>query len=117
VATMRSARTLALSLPEVTEQDHHGMASFRVRGTIFATVPDGTHLRLMVDEAEVHAACGEAPGACEPLYWGRKLAGVVVELPRVPAPLLRELVVEAWRRKAPPTLARSLDPPEGAGHV
>ena len=27
------------SLPESTEQDHHGMASFRVRGRIFATSP------------------------------------------------------------------------------
>ena len=41
MTTLRRARQLALALPEATEQDHHGMASFRVRGKIFATVPDG----------------------------------------------------------------------------
>jgi hypothetical protein len=109
MTTMRSVRSMALSLPESTEEDHHGMASFRVRGRIFATVPDPAHLRVMVDEAEVHAACAEASASCEPLYWGRRLAGVVVEVRTVPTPLLRELLAEAWRRKAPPALARTLD--------
>jgi hypothetical protein len=106
---MRSVRAMALALPEATEQDHHGMASFRVRGKIFATVPDTAHVRLMVDEPEVRAACAEAPASCEPLLWGTRLAGVAVEVRTVPAALLRELVVEAWRRKAPPALARTLE--------
>ncbi len=109
MATMRSVRSMALSLPESTEQDHHGMASFRVRGRIFATVPDPAHVRVMVDEPEVNAACAEASASCEPLYWGRRLAGVVVEVRTVPTPLLRELLAEAWRRKAPHALARTLD--------
>ena len=109
MVTMKAARSVALGLPEATEQDHHGMASFRVRGRIFATVPDERHLRVMVDEAEVQAACAEAPAACEPLFWGARLAGVVVELRSIPAPLLRELLAEAWRRKAPATLVRELD--------
>jgi len=36
------ARTYALSLPGAQEQIHHGMASFRVRGKIFATVTQNT---------------------------------------------------------------------------
>lgn len=99
---------MALGLPEATEEDHHGMPSFRVRGRIFATVPDQGHLRVMVDETEVHAACAESPASCERLLWGTRLAGVVVELRSVPTPLLRELLTEAWRRKAPVTLVRSL---------
>jgi hypothetical protein len=43
VLTLDLARALALALPEATEQEHHEMPSFRVRGRIFATVPDGTH--------------------------------------------------------------------------
>jgi hypothetical protein len=109
MTTMRAVRSMALSLPESTEEDHHGMASFRVRGRIFATVPDPAHLRVMVDEPEVNAACAEAPASCEPLYWGRRLAGVVIVVRTVPTPLLRELLAEAWRRKAPPALARTLD--------
>jgi hypothetical protein len=38
--TLSEARRLALSFAEVTEEDHHGIPSFRVRGKIFATVPD-----------------------------------------------------------------------------
>jgi hypothetical protein len=108
MATMRSVRSVALSLPSSTEEDHHGMASFRVGGKIFATVPDAAHLRVMVDEQEARAACAEAPRSCELLFWGQRLAGVVIEVRTMPAPLLRELLEEAWRRKAPPGLARSL---------
>jgi len=45
VGDLAQARSLALSLPEATEQDHHGMPSFRVRGKIYATVPDDEHIR------------------------------------------------------------------------
>ena len=109
MATMRTARLMALGLPEATEQDHHKMASFRVRGKIFATVPDRDHVRIMVDEAEVNAACAESPASCDPLFWGARLAGVGVELRSVPTPLLRELFAEAWRRKAPAALVRAFD--------
>jgi hypothetical protein len=45
--------------PGVTEEDHHGIASFRVGGKIFATVPDVDHIRVMVDEDEIRAAVAE----------------------------------------------------------
>jgi hypothetical protein len=109
MATMRSVRSMALSLPESIEQDHHGMPSFRVRGKIFATVPDVAHLRVMVDEHEARVACAEVPTSCELLFWGQRLAGVVVEVRTAPPPLVRELLAAAWRRKAPPALARSFD--------
>jgi hypothetical protein len=105
---MRAARELALSLPEASEQDHHGMPSFRVRSKIFATVPDVRHLRIMVAEPEVLAAVAEDPASCEPLYWGTRLAGVTVTLRSASAAIVKELLVEAWLRKAPPALARTL---------
>lgn len=107
--TPKAARALALALPEATEQDHHGMASFRVRGRIFATVPDPGHVRIMVAEDDVLAACAEAPRACERLLWGTRLAGVVVELRAAPAALVAELFESAWRRKAPASLVRAYD--------
>ena len=106
---MRAARAIALSLPEAAEQDHHGMNSFRVRSKIFATVPDDAHLRIMVAEPEVLAACAEDARSCEPLHWGAKLSGVTVTLRSATPQLVRELLVEAWLRKAPPALARQLD--------
>ena len=71
-----SARAFALSLPATTEEPHFDMASFRVRGKIFATVPpDDEHLHVFVDEGEVRAAVAEDPAAFEPLLWGQRLEG------------------------------------------
>jgi hypothetical protein len=108
VTTLARARRIALGLPEATEQEHHDMASFRVRGKIFATVPDDTHLRVMVDEVEIRAAVAENPTACQPFYWGKRLACVVVHLPRATAELVEELLIDAWTLKAPKRLLDQL---------
>jgi hypothetical protein len=106
MTTLSHARTFALALPEVTEEDHHGMPSFRIRGKIFATVPDDEHVRIMVDEHEIRAAVAEHPGACAELYWGKRLSCVVVELSRASGRLVDDLLSCAWERKAPARLAR-----------
>jgi hypothetical protein len=102
------ARTYALSLPEAEEQIHHGMPSFRVRGKIFATLPDADHIRVMAGEAEILAAVAEESSSCEQLYWGNRLACVVVDVRTVLPDLLRSLLSEAWWRKAPKPVAQSL---------
>jgi hypothetical protein len=109
VLTLDQARALAMALPEATEQEHHEMASFRVRGRIFATVPDESHIRVMVSEDDIAAAVAEYPEVCAPFYWGARLACVVVDLSAAAAPMVRELLTEAWRRKAPARLAAQLD--------
>ena len=109
---MHPAHAFALSLPEAVEQDHHGLASFRVRGRIFATVPDPEHLRIMVDEGEMRAAVAENPRAFAELWWGSRPAGLVVDLRVAPPDHVRELLTEAWRRRAPRTLVQAFD---GAG--
>lgn len=53
--TISETLEFALRLPEVAEQAHHGILSLRVGGRIFATVPDDTHLRVMVDESAIRA--------------------------------------------------------------
>src|SRR5271163_4229782 len=104
MTTLAQARKIALALPEATEEDHHELTSFRVRGKIFATVPDDTHLRVMVDEVEIRAAVAENPKACQPFSWGKRLACVVVHLPRAKAVLVEELLTDAWAQKAPKRL-------------
>ncbi|MDQ1368923.1 MAG: hypothetical protein QOF20_1276, partial [Acidimicrobiaceae bacterium] len=54
MTTLDEARAVALALPEVATQDHHGIDSFRVRGKIFASVPDDDHIRVMVDEDDTN---------------------------------------------------------------
>jgi hypothetical protein len=103
------AHAFALSLPEAVEQDHHGLPSFRVRGKIFATVPDPDHLRVMVDEGEIRASVAEDPAAFAEFWWGRRLACLVVDLRVAPPDQVRELLTEAWRRRAPRTLVRAFD--------
>jgi hypothetical protein len=107
---MRSARELALGLAETTEQDHHGMPSWRVRGKIFATVPDEHHVRVMVDKDDIRAVVAQHPNACEEFWWGTKLRCVVVDLRSAPGQLVKELLLDAWRRKAPRQLVRDSDP-------
>ena len=98
------ARRVALSFPEVTEQDHHGMASFRVRGKIFTTVPDTRHLHVMVDAFVTHAAVGTHPEACEGLWWGKRLSGVRVNLDHADRDQVADLLEDAWLRRAPKRL-------------
>jgi len=104
VGDLAQARSLALSLPEATEQDHHGMPSFRVRGKIYATVPDDEHIRIMLDEHEIRAAVAANPQACAERYWGKRLSCVVATLDAASPELLAELIIEAWLRKAPKAL-------------
>jgi hypothetical protein len=95
------SRRLAMALPEVTESEHHGMVSFRVRDKIFATVPDEDHLRIMVAEPGILAAAAEFPQTCAPVYWGKRLACVAVDLRTADPDLVAELLADAWARKAP----------------
>lgn len=54
-----TARRFALSLPETTEEPHFEKSSFRVKGKIFATVPEGgKHLHLQVDPMRAQARAG-----------------------------------------------------------
>jgi hypothetical protein len=111
---LESARSFALSLPATTEEPHFDMASFRVRGKIFATVPpDDGHLHVFVDEGEVHAAMAEDPPAFEPLLRGQRLRGLRIRIAAAPANRIAELLEESWRRKAPARLSADWDARRG----
>jgi hypothetical protein len=104
------ARSFALTLPGTSEQPHHDMSSFRVAGKIFATVtPDETRLHVFVEEPEISATVGEDPAAFEPLYWGKSVRGIRVLLAAAPEDRVRELLTEAWLRKAPRSLIVELE--------
>jgi hypothetical protein len=95
------ARQLALALPEAIEQDHHGRPSFRVGGKIFATLWDGDHMNVMLDEGGILTAVDSEPEACEEVWWGKRLAAVRVNLRRADAEMLANLLTDAWEVKAP----------------
>ena len=95
------ARTLALSLPEAVELDHHGRPSFRVGGKIFATLWNEGRMNVMLDEGGILTAVESAPDACENVWWGKRLAAVGVTLARTDREFLGELLADAWEQKAP----------------
>jgi len=104
--TLDQVRKFALSLPEATEEPHFEATSFRVKGKIFATAPpDSGYVNVMVDEHETRACVAEAPDVFEEVWWGQKLAAVRVHLKAAKAARVRELLEDAWRRKAPKKLA------------
>jgi hypothetical protein len=107
--TIDDVRRFALSLPGTTEQDHHGMPSFRVRDRIFATVPDDDHVRVMVDEDQIRGAVAQDPFACQEFYWGKRLACVVVTIALVGREQLEGLLEDGYLRKAPKALLKQLD--------
>jgi hypothetical protein len=103
--TLGEVRKIALGLPETVEQDHFGNPSFRVRGRIFATVPDGTHLNVMIDPYDVDAVMRADPASCAELLWGKEIAGVRVLLPKASPAMVEELLRAAWKRRAPKRLS------------
>jgi hypothetical protein len=105
-----TVRRLALALPETTEAPHHDMTSFRVSGKIFATVPPaGDRLHVFVSDDEVAAYCAEFPDAVEELWWGQRLSGCRVLLGKADRALVRELLTESWRRRAPKKVRAAFD--------
>ncbi len=98
-------RKLALALPEATEQPHHDLTSFRVRGKIFATMPpDGGRLHVFLADDQVASYCAEFPDAVEELWWGKKLRGCRIVLAHADRALVSELLSESWMRRAPKSL-------------
>jgi hypothetical protein len=107
--TPAEAREIALALPEAIEQDHHGFPSFRVRGRIFATLPDEATLRVLLDDDAVEEAVAAAPEQCTVLRWGAKISGVAVHLAAADPDTVADLLADAWRRRSPARLRRAFD--------
>jgi hypothetical protein len=102
---LSEARSYAMSLGEVTEQPHHELSSFRVRGKIFATVPpSGTHLHLFPSEEVREQAFAMYPEFAEKVLWGGKVAGIRVTLAAAQPAVVKSLLLASWRYKAPKSL-------------
>jgi len=95
-------RHYALGLPEVTEEPHFSLTSFRIRGKIFLTVlPDRKSVNIFVDEAERERALAIDPVAFEKLWWGASVMGLKAHIACADPVLIFELIKLSWLRKAP----------------
>ena len=124
MADADDVRRLALALPGVEEIDSDGF-DFRVGGEGFVwSYPERrpgqprlirTDIAVLYvgDEAEKQALLLGEPGLffTAPGYRGWPL--VMLRLAAVDGGRLEELVIDAWRMRAPDELARELDPADG----
>jgi YjbR len=101
MSSVDQARALALALPGALERDHHGRPSFRVAGgAIFATLWDGEHMNVMVDEAAIRTYLErDDGGAYAEVWWGKRLAALRVTLALVEEGELGELLADAFENK------------------
>lgn len=101
-------RRIALSLPQASERETWGEATFRVRDRIFATMAGrGASVKASLDDQEALVRADPETFAV-PHYVGR-YGWVAVDLDRVDPGMMRTLVVNAWRRTAPKRLVAAHD--------
>ncbi|WP_219413881.1 MmcQ/YjbR family DNA-binding protein [Pseudonocardia nigra] len=102
---------LARELPEVEETTWFRTPALKVKGKGFARLrteaEGGLVLMCQLDEKEALLASGDPAFFTTPHYDG--YGAILVDLDRVTREQLTELVVEAWRRRAPVRLHRAFD--------
>ena len=122
MASLDDVRRLALSLPETREDtDRRGLASWRVKDKLFVwerplgssdlkalgdAAPDGVILGARVpDEGAKHALIAAEPGIYFTTPHFNGYPAVLVRVGEIADDEREELVVEAWRNRAPPKVA------------
>ena len=109
MATWGTVVELAARLPGVEESTSYRTPALKVRGRLFARLrEDGESVVVFADDRERDALVQQDPDTffTTPHYQGHPI--VLIRLARVDPTQLEELLVESWRRKAPPTVLRDV---------
>jgi hypothetical protein len=105
-------RKLALGLPASTEGRHVGLPTFHVRGRRFATLgwPEPRKVAIVLSLAEQDLLLATCPHAIEraPGAWGAR-GHSHLDLATADDATVRSVITMAWRRSAPPRLAKSFE--------
>jgi hypothetical protein len=109
VATWRTVEKLAKRLPEVEPSTWFNTPSFKVRGKSFVRLKEPDVIVVMVAEEEKEILLRASPDVFfqTPHYEG--YPAMLVRLSVMGEDELSEVLVEAWRRKAPKRLLASFD--------
>jgi hypothetical protein len=106
---------MAMILPEVEEGPPvpaaRRIASFKVAGKSFVGVEKGgMSMTVSLSEKEAKAVVAEHPGAYEEIWRNGKIfMGLRVDLSKVPAARVRELIEKSWRHSAPKRIVAAYD--------
>lgn len=108
MVSLSTARTLALSFPEVVEKSHFETPDFRIRNKIFATLRVDTNrmvVKLNALDQSVFCAFDASIIYPTPGGWGKQ-GWTIIELKKVRKSMLIDALTTAWKTVAPVTLAR-----------
>jgi hypothetical protein len=100
-----TVRRLALALPQTVESSHFAQPDFRVRNRIFATLPRAARVVCLKTTPVNLDALVAADAETFSNEWRRRW--VRVRLDRVSAPILADLLFDAWSLVAPKALVKS----------
>lgn len=106
MVTPDQIRQIALSFPETEELPHHERTSFRVKGTIFATMlAEDNELNLRLTADHVDTLVGINPLVYAAIEWDKTKGWLRVELEKADLGELEDLLVDAWFERAPIAVA------------
>ena len=109
---VKEVRRLALALPQTSGERHFHLTSLRVKGKIFATMPqDGSFINVFVDDTQREMMIAVDPKVYDNVIWGKKIAGLRVHLAKAKSKDDGALLRMAWERKAPKRLLRAAAAP------
>jgi len=124
MATLADVAHMAAELPEVTEGERHGNATWFVNGKAFAwerpfskadikrfgdvTAPEGPIVAVrVIDLADKAAALSAHPTSFFTIPHFDGYSAVLIQLKTVTKKALREAIVDAWLACAPPQLTET----------
>jgi hypothetical protein len=108
--TADEARAMALALPGAEEKSHFDLPDFRVRGKIFATLPRPDQMVVRIEPATQSVLQAAEPATFSPAAgdWGLR-GWTIVQLASVDPEMLRDVVIESWRRLAAKKVVAAYD--------
>jgi hypothetical protein len=108
--TAKGVRQLALSLPETSERETWGEATFRVKEKIFVTIgPDGKAAGVKASKEDQQHLVKSDPETFSVSHYTGRFGWVTVQLARVAREEMRNLIINAWRRTAPKKTVAAYD--------
>jgi hypothetical protein len=108
--TAKEVRQAALALPETKEQETWGEATFRVKDKIFVTLAaDGKSAGVKSDKTNQALLVKADPETFSISHYVGRFGWVTVRLDRVRKAVMRDMIVDSWRRTAPKRTVAAFD--------